>query len=713
MLRGLYILTLLLSGISTYAQTPEIDSLRNVMATAKADTVLVKTRNQLAWQLKSHDLEEAYALSKENMEALKSFDRPHDMATATFCHALSNLFMDSVEQSIPYFKTAIELYKQEEDSYWASRALNRLGLLYNRLGRPAESIETHLDALSIREAAQDSTGIAGSLNNIGNVYQEQNDYEESRKYYEKAAEINRKTGNKAWLAINISNIGNIYTYTDRFNESIKYQNQAMDLYREAEDTMGMCRAYVNLAINYRNLKDYDESIKNYQKAKALGDSISNYELIAFVYDGIGDIELNRGNYRDCIDQALKGLEIAEKRKYYSLIETSCFKLFTSYEKLGVIDSAYHYYKKYAEFKETKFNESNTKAITEAAMKYEYEKEALADSIRREEEAHIAALEKKNEELENQRKLDRKNNIIYLVIAILGLLFLLFIYIFRQFKAKKKLSEALIKTNEEVLDKQREIEQQKDIVEEKNKEIMDSISYAKRLQDAILPSKETIDSLIPNSHIFYKPKDVVSGDFYWLNEVDGWRYIAVVDCTGHGVPGAMVSLVGKNALDKCILEEGIREPNLVLDRLTVLIEETFSHSDAEIRDGMDVAIYRIKDNQLEFSGANNPLWVLRDNECIELKADKQPIGRYVKKFPFTLHSFELQKEDTLYVFSDGYSDQFGGEKGKKMKVKNFKELVVSNIHKSVVEQGQIIAQRFEEWKGDYEQLDDVCVIGVRV
>ncbi|UKN00442.1 SpoIIE family protein phosphatase [Paracrocinitomix mangrovi] len=296
----------------------------------------------------------------------------------------------------------------------------------------------------------------------------------------------------------------------------------------------------------------------------------------------------------------------------------------------------------------------------------------------------------------------------------GILLILIVYgIFRWRTNKlRKDREKLEKT---VTERTLELRHQKEIVEEKNKEITDSISYAKRIQTAILPPDKLIRECFPNSFVWYLPKDIVAGDFYWMELSGDHVLFAAADCTGHGVPGAMVSVVCHVALNRTVREFGIVESGKVLDKTRELVVNTFERSEMDVRDGMDIALvsYNRKTKEITYSGAHNPLWLIRNNEVIEYKADKQPIGKFEMDQAFTSHTIQLEKGDQFYLFSDGYADQFGGDRGKKFKGKNFKDLLQKNAHLAMDIQLAELQKAFYEWKGDYEQLDDVCVIGVRI
>jgi transcriptional regulator with GAF, ATPase, and Fis domain len=273
--------------------------------------------------------------------------------------------------------------------------------------------------------------------------------------------------------------------------------------------------------------------------------------------------------------------------------------------------------------------------------------------------------------------------------------------------------------EKVRERTAEVVKQKEIIEEKNKHITDSIIYAKRIQQAILPPEEVVTSHLKNAFVLYKPKDIVSGDFYWIERKDNKILFAVVDCTGHGVPGAFMSIIGFNGLNQIVNEYHITQPAEILNQLNKIISKTLKQraEDSKIRDGMDISVCCIdlQKNTLEYAGANNPIFIIRNNEVLEINADKQPIGNFVgeNEFKFTNKELQLYANDKLYLFSDGYADQFGGPKGKKLKYSNFRQLLLDNHEKPMHIQKQMLDFMFEEWKGDLEQIDDVCVIGVKI
>jgi serine phosphatase RsbU (regulator of sigma subunit) len=257
--------------------------------------------------------------------------------------------------------------------------------------------------------------------------------------------------------------------------------------------------------------------------------------------------------------------------------------------------------------------------------------------------------------------------------------------------------------------------QKEKMESKNKEITDSINYAKRIQAAILPAGSLVKNYLPDSFIYYQPKDIVAGDFYWLEKKNDLIIFAAADCTGHGVPGAMVSVICNNALNRCVREFGLTDPAKILDQTREIIITEFEKSDDDVKDGMDISLccYNPDTKELSWAGANNSLVIINENGLTEIKPDKQPIGKYMDPKPYTAHRVQLKKNDLVYVFTDGYQDQFGGDKGKKFKASRLKELLLNIREKTIPEQKIIIENTFNQWKGGLEQIDDVCIIGVKI
>jgi len=292
------------------------------------------------------------------------------------------------------------------------------------------------------------------------------------------------------------------------------------------------------------------------------------------------------------------------------------------------------------------------------------------------------------------------------------------------KRQKELEYTVELRTAEVVAEKKEVEQQKEVVEKKsqeltikNKEITDNINYAQRIQSAILPDIKLIYKTLEQSFILYLPKDIVSGDFYGFAERDNKVIIIAADCTGHGVSGAFMSMIGSSLLNQVINEKCITEPACILNHLNTAVIEALNQSNNESNDGMDVSIcaFDLDNQKIEYAGANRPLWIARKEEMLIFSPDKYPIGglQVARERAFTNHIIDIEKGDTIYIFSDGYADQFGGEKGKKLMTSKFKEKLLSIQNEPMREQERILREYFLEWRGANEQVDDVLVIGVRV
>jgi serine phosphatase RsbU (regulator of sigma subunit) len=279
----------------------------------------------------------------------------------------------------------------------------------------------------------------------------------------------------------------------------------------------------------------------------------------------------------------------------------------------------------------------------------------------------------------------------------------------------KLEETVQERTREIAQQNQLLEHQKAEITQKSNDILDSIHYAKRIQTTILPAESRLNELFDEHFVFYRPKDIVSGDFYWAREVQEKMIFSAIDCTGHGVPGALVSIVGNNGLLRAVNEFKLTEPSAILDKLREIVINAFrSEGTLDVKDGMDIALCSIdyKTGELKFAGANNECVIIRNGEIIELKPDKQPIGLFVDAKPFKQTSFQLEPGDCIYLYTDGYVDQFGGDKGKKYKSKPFKAMISKICHLPMSEQYQKVQLEFDTWKANVEQVDDVCVFAVK-
>jgi serine phosphatase RsbU (regulator of sigma subunit) len=365
----------------------------------------------------------------------------------------------------------------------------------------------------------------------------------------------------------------------------------------------------------------------------------------------------------------------------------------AFEKTKDYRQAYVYHKQYTKIRDKIYNAENASQLAEIQTKYETE-------------------QKKKELLLSKTELEKQNGIAKFFIFGFVLLLIFIFFVLKSYKTK-------VLNTRIILEQKLAIEEKNRLVENQHKDIKDSIKYAERIQGAILPPTNFWNSILPNSFVLYQPKDVLSGDFYWVAETEDLKFVAAADCTGHGVPGALISIVNYNLLNKAVLEKHITTPGAILDAVNIWLTESL-HQTAEnspVKDGMDICLISINKNTNEvlFSGANNPLFVYSDNKLHEYKGDKFPVGSFLDetKLNFKTIAIEVQKGDILYLFSDGYADQFGGEQGKKFKLSKLRSEFKVNHKKPINQQRDLFYKTFKEWKGDLEQVDDVLIIGVEI
>jgi serine phosphatase RsbU (regulator of sigma subunit)/Tfp pilus assembly protein PilF len=592
-------------------------------------------------------------------------------------------------KALVFYKKSLKIQEKLGDKEGAATSLNNIGSIYNKQSDIPNALEYYHKSLKIYTDINNKTGLGQCLNNIGNIYQEQKDPNLALEYFHRGLTIYEKLNNKRAMATLLNNIGFAYFKKKNIPKTLEYYNKSLAIREILNDKKGIAISYNNIASTYEQLKENEKAMDYYQKSVAIYSEIKYKLGLSTSLNNIGRILYSEGKSVKSKKNILKGLEIAKEVGSPSNIKVSAHLLSQIYEEEGNGMKALKMHKLYLLMRDSAINETNQKSLIQQHAKYEYQKEKAVDDA---EHDNLIAIKQKEKE---------KQRIISYAIAFgLFLVIIFAAFVFNRLKIARK---------------------QKLVIEVQNKEIVDSINYAKRIQEAILPSSEFFKELFPASFIYYKPKDIVAGDFYWMEKQDGHILFAVADCTGHGVPGAMVSVVCNNALNASVREHKLIDPGEILNKTREIVVEQFNKSQttsiSNIRDGMDIAlgVLNIKTNTIYFSGAYNPLWILRSgaSDLEEIKATRQSIGKMDNPKLFTTSSTELNKGDQIYLFSDGFADQFGGDQGKKIMRKRFKELLISSKTDSMEDQKTDLDTHFEQWKGDIEQIDDVCVMGIRI
>ncbi len=599
------------------------------------------------------------------------------------------------------YKEAEVLYMAAAKTFEELHDTMRLALVYGNIGSYYSAVEQnqvaimyHLRSLKLdQQRANSQNNVAATLNNIGNVYYSDRNYPKALEYYRQALSMNKVNGNRKNETINYLNLGNTFKDTRQIDSSLWYYTKAIELSVEQKIIWVAAAAHEGRGSCLLKQDKPAEAKQEFDVGLVAARQFGNKELVLYLqagqaeaFSGLGQHDSALYTWQFCMDSAAK-YDFAFLKSQLLLVGARIF------EKTGDLAKANSLYKEYGELKDSMSYEQN-------AIMYR----SFEERLRLEEEDHAEELIQKTQQEQTEAE-NRRNKIVLLFTAIVLLLAVgLGLFAFRSYRLKKKSHES--------------ISQQKDIIEEKNKEILSSIAYAQRLQQAILPSDKSWSSVFPSSYIFYQPKDIVAGDFYWLEKSGDTILFAAADCTGHGVPGALVSVVCSNALNRAVNEYNLTTPGSILDKVTELVVETFEKSGSTVYDGMDISLcaFDASTKMLKWSGANLPLWIISNSsegrEIKEIKPDKQPIGKFDLRKPFTTHSIQLNSGDTIFLFTDGYADQFGGPGGKKYKYKPMQELLRESSILTPVQQREKLVASFVNWKGKLEQVDDVCVIGIR-
>lgn len=631
-----------------------------------------------------------------------------------------------------------EIANTKDDSTKVKRLVN----LSNNLSSSEfkNAIKYANEALELSIKINYIKGIPKAYNSLADAYWFHSDYEKAQQYYFKAYRINDSINDRKEVAFSLYNIGWILCIQQHNYESDKYLYESLNIYESLKDTNGLLLIYNAVASYYvdrlRNdvnaEKYFDSAIVYFNKGIECARLSKSYDDLGKIYGNLGDLFYQKADYNSAIFYNTKSLEIHQKTQDSSsmiitllnmgLCEMETNKineaiekfnivtafntrheikdiqvlaynaLAKSYYKLGKYKQGFDYYERFVDLKEKLDKEAYSTSISNLQSTYSLEKS----------EANVEQLKQANE----IQELKNKKNTYF----IFGLIVVAFIVIL--------VAGLLFKQNKQKQLTNIQLKEQNHIIAEKKQEIDNSIQYAKGIQLAILPDVSELTNHFKESFVYYKPKDVVSGDFYWFGKVQDDFYCIAADCTGHGVPGALMSIIGIDKIVQAIFEKKLANPGKILSYLNQQIKKVLKqHSDASKQmDGMDIALLKFNNTmtELEFSGANRPLLLIRDKTLIEYKADKTAIAGFTSDDQeFSTTKISLQKNDSLFIFTDGYADQFGGDIGKKFMSKNLKDLLVSVSNHTCTEQRQKIDIAFNDWKKSYEQVDDVLVIGIKI
>ena len=694
-----------------------------------SDTIRLKAIQKLSWNgyLFSQP-DSAFYFAGLQYEFAKSIGNKKWMASGLNTQGASFAIRSNYKQAMIYYNKSLKLKKEIGDKKGIAGSYNNIGLIYKNQGDYNKALTSLKEGIKVREEIGDKKGMANTYHNIGLIYQLWGNYIEALKYYNKSFEILKETGDKKGMAASYNNFGMIYKAQKKEMLAFEYYSKSLRIKKEIDDRIGIADSYGNIGLLYYQQGDYEQALEYHTKSlkiyKAMGakrEIASSYHNIGMVfqirknfehalsyyekslkikeeikdrsgmagsYDNMGFIAFEQKNFTTALEFGKKSLAIAQELGllYHSKVASSL--LYQVFQKTKRPAKALEMYKLSIQMGDSLKSIENTEASIKLEYQHAYEKEQALAEAKQHEQITLSAEREK-----------RQQFIAYSIGGGLVMVLAFAFFILNRLQVTRRQKNV--------------IEQQKDLVEEQKKDITDSIYYGENIQKALLPSAQEL-SLIPDGFVLFLPKDIVSGDFYWMQHHNNKVYLAACDCTGHGVPGAFMSMIGSSLLDEAVVEKGITQPNEIFYEVRKGFINALKQTGQTQKDGMDaVLIAWDKKSNLQVAAAYSPVIIIRKGAIQELKPDRQPVGFHTgEQKPFTHHEIKLEKGDTVYLFSDGYPDQFGGPKQKKYMMKNFKKLLLSIQDKTMNEQKTILETTMAEWKGDTEQVDDILVMGVR-
>jgi serine phosphatase RsbU (regulator of sigma subunit) len=579
-------------------------------------------------------------------------------------------------------------------------AYNTLGLIHCDMGNYAEALKNHFAALKLEEDLKDDYRIAQSYNNIGNVYGYQGYYKEALEYFLKSLHIQEKIKDEEGMADARNNIGLVYYYMGNYDKAMENYRFSLDYYNRNDLKEGQISSQINIAMLYNMKEEYQKSIETYQIALDISNKIGSKQGQARILNNIGALYLDWQKPAEAIPYLEKSRDLSNQIGSLTDGRDAERNLSDAYLALGKGIQAYEHYVKYIQARDSIVNNENTKSLMRIQLQHEYDKKEA-----------VGKAEQEKKDLAAKEEREKQRLILFGVISGLVIVVLFSIFLFQRFQITKKQKEI-------IEDQKNVVESQRKIVVEKNKEITDSIQYASQIQRIMLTSEEYISKHFKGEFfILYKPKDIVSGDFYWAVEHHNEFYLATSDCTGHGVPGAFMSLLNIAFLNEIVVKRGITDPAEILNEQRREIIKALNPTGTEnSRDGMDCVLtkFNFAENKLSFAAANNQLWLVRDGSIHKFKGDKMPVGKFNDVMEsFSKKELSLKPGDLIYTFTDGYADQFGGPAKKKFKYSQLEQVILKLHTKSLKEQREILDKTIDDWRGDIEQVDDILIIALKV
>ncbi len=711
------------------AQEVNTDSLMAILDGPQEDTARVNTLNELAYAYNRTDSEKTIRLSSEARDLADRINYQAGLAEAYKNIGIGYYFQGNYTEALRNWEPSLRLFELMEDEEGIANILSNRGSVYFTQGTYSLALEDFLRALPMALKSGNQIRIATLDLNIGSIYSEQASMQDSAlSYFHRALNIGESIGYYDLVGLTLVNLGELYMGMENYDSALYYFDKSLTV---VSNNLDRSVSFNFMGSIYAELGDFQEAMDYHQHALELAEEENAPLEVAKVWLGMGTTSEKQGKSAQAISYFEKAEQVSKEIGVSDELSGAYEGLSNAYASIGDYRNAFKYLSLRNEIDNAILTRENQENTNQLMFSFQLSQ--------KENEINLLEQQSQIEQLKAKRQRG-----ITIGVGVVGLLILVLaggLYNRMQFirRTNEKISQQRdeIESQRNEIEKQRDqIQHQHDMVYAQKEMITDSISYAQRIQSALLPPHTVLKGMISDYFILFKPKDIVSGDFYWIKEVQDHLVVVSADCTGHGVPGAFMSMLGITLLNDLIGDRCYNAPSAILEQLRKKIKEMLvqeGHSD-EQKDGMDMALVVLdrKNRELHYAGANNPLYIVRQKKftgdlterthsvqengefsLFEVKADKQPIGVHWEETSFRNHSLKLEKDDAIYLFSDGYIDQFGGENRKKFKSLNFKKLLLSIQSDPMERQRQILEQTFDEWRGQYEQIDDVSVIGIRV
>ena len=651
-------------------------------------------------------------------------------------------------KAMEFYQISLEISEKLGIKECISKCFTNIGFIYYSQGNYSKALEYDQKSLNIREELGDKTGVARAFNYFGVVYYELQDYNLALEYYLKSLRIAEDLNDKGIMSNQFNNIALIYEKKNQLDTALYYYDKCIKIGEEININYILGWAYNGKGIVFEKQKKYDKALKYFLLGLEKREIVNSKKEISQSCNSLGNFYIKTGNYSKAKDYLLRAFSLANEIKNPLNLKDAAKGLTEIFEKEGDYKNSLEYHKKFKQLSDTLFNDEIIKKFAVYEVSKEFEKEKEKQELEKQKQEAIYSAEIR------RQAIVRNSSIIGFIL----MLFLAF-FIFRSYRIKYKSNQQLAEQNSEIMEKNEEltqlneeisaqrnelanlawgiqakgeeIESQKNILAVKNKEITDSITYAQRIQRAVLPTNELMQKIFTNYFVLYMPKSIVSGDFYWATQIKEFTIFCVTDCTGHGVPGAFMSMMGVAFLNEIVRKEEVTNAAQVLDQLREHVVASMQEKEGEyvMFDGMDIGfcVLNTKTLKLQFAGANIPCWIATSepkdielsekidfsNGLIELIPDRMPIARFDRMEPFSMVELQLKKNDQLYISTDGFADQFGGSEGKKFQKSQLKQIIALNQSLPLDDQLAALNTALREWMNGRNQLDDVTVLGVRI